>query len=166
MKQEISDWDGKSADHITLIYNLYKNEPAFTANLVQLIQQVPLQKGATWLLKHHLENHHKITAEEVLKVYDQLPRLEHWETKLHILQCMDFMPVAVENKQTVESFLRDGLANKNKFVRAWSYNGLYLLAMQYPEYQKEVRPLLEQALVEEAASVKARIRKLLKKGFE
>ena len=95
-----------------------------------------------------------------------LDRLEHWESKLHLLQSMPYMPIEKPVKQPVEFFLRNCLVDNVKFVRAWSYNSFHLLALQYPEYQAEVDKFFEMAMCDEVASVKARIRNILKqKGW-
>lgn len=62
-------------------------------------------------------------------------------------------------------FLRNCLISDNKFVRAWAYNGFYELALQYPAYKTEVKKFLDMAMKDEAASVKARVRNILKRGF-
>ena len=164
LQQEIADWDGKSADDIHLIYSRYFHAPAFISEVLSLIKQVPYQKGATWLLKKHLEDEGHLTLQQMGSIYRTLPKFEHWESKLHILQSMPFMPIRKSKVKVVESFLRNCLADQNKFVRAWTYNGFYLLAKQYPEYQAEVDQLLDQAMQNEAASVKARIRNILKQS--
>ncbi len=51
-----------------------------------------------------------------------------------------------------------------KFVRAWAYDAFYRLATQHPGYRPEVWRLLEQGMQEEAPSVKARIRQLLREA--
>ncbi len=61
--------------------------------------------------------------------------------------------------------MRKCLEDDNKFVRAWAYNGFYELAKQYPEYRTEAGQLFEMALRDEAASVKARVRNVMKQGF-
>ena len=53
-------------------------------------------------------------------------------------------------------------SRQEKFVRAWAYNGFYLLAVQHGEYEAEARQLLTMALRDEPASVKARVRNVLK----
>ena len=58
--------------------------------------------------------------------------------------------------------MRHNLTATNKFVRAWSYNGLYELARRDPVYLPEVEQIFELALRDEAPSVKARIRNLQK----
>jgi len=36
----------------------------------------PLQKGATWLLKRHFENNHRIEEDQITKIFELLPKLE------------------------------------------------------------------------------------------
>ncbi len=62
--------------------------------------------------------------------------------------------------RSVVTFLRVGLQDKNKFVRAWSYSGFYLLGQQYPEYQDEAKAYIVAAMQDEAPSVQARLRQL------
>jgi len=76
------------------------------------------------------------------------------------------IPIQKQDKKSVENFLRKTLYNSNKFVRAWTYNGFYLLAKQHPEYHDETEALLESAIKNEAPSVKARIRNILKKELK
>ena len=165
MNQKIAAWDGKSADDIGTIYENYHRKQEFVDTVLKLIKDVSCQKGATWLLKKWLESGKQLDNRCIQEAYDALPELEDWESKLHILQCIPFMPIEKHQKDNVESFLRVTLSDTNKFVRAWSYNGFYELAMQHPEYAKEAKQLFEVAVRDEAASVKARIRNIMKKGF-
>ncbi|WOO41064.1 hypothetical protein [Rubellicoccus peritrichatus] len=160
--QEIEKWDGKSADDIGQVYEDYGHQPDFTDLLIESMQHTSLQKGSTWLLKKHLESGEQLSDKQVSRIFKLLPRLEHWETKLHILQIMPYVLIRPAYKCGVESFLRECLKDKNKFVRAWAYNGFNELASQYEEYLAEAKQLLETALREEAPSVKARIRNILK----
>ncbi len=163
--QEIANWDGKSADIIKHIYQSYHKQPGFSDLIVRLINDVSYQKGATWLLKAYVESGNQLKQEQIKAVFVLLHKLEHWETKLHILQCLPFMPVGNTERKKLEIFLRKSLADSNKFVRAWTYNGFYELAMQYPEYQEETKQFFEMVMRDESASVKARIRNIMKKGF-
>ena len=165
IEQEIISCDGKSSGDLGAIYSRYKDNKAFVPQIVDLSKQEALRKGATWLLKHYLENGGVIDANQVSKMYKLLPKLNHWETKLHMLQCIPYMRIAKAEKEDVETFLRKCLVDSNKFVRAWAYNGLYEISSQYPEYKNETMQFFEMAMRDEAPSVKARIRNLLKKGF-
>ena len=162
MIQILKNWDGKSADDITAIYFDYCETPDFTNTIINLMQDTDLQNGAAWLLKKHLELGETLTTSQVEKIYTFLTKLSHWEAQLHILQSIPYLPISTKQKNFVEFFLRTCLTDKNKFVRAWTYNGFHELASQYPEYQNEVDAMLAEALQKEAASVKARIRNILK----
>ncbi|GJL65361.1 MAG: hypothetical protein NPIRA05_03320 [Nitrospirales bacterium] len=166
LKQEIVAWDGKSADGIRDIYARNCHASLFVSEILRLTKQKPLQKGTTWLLKRHLEKTGCLEPSDVKEVSQLLPKLEHWETKLHILQCIPYMPIPKTHKKKVETFLKECLAGDAKFVRAWAFSGFYELAVQYPEYQEETKKLFEVAMRVEAASVKARIRRVMKKGFQ
>ncbi len=165
IEREIIKWDGKSSSDINVIYNRYSNNDSFVSEIIKLIQQETLQKGTTWLLKRYLENGRAIAPNEISTIFNLLPKLEHWESKLHILQCIRFMQIAKTEKKGVEKFLRKCLTDSNKFVRAWAYHGFYEISIQYPEYKNETKQLFEIAMRDEASSVKARIRNVIKKGF-
>ena len=165
IEQEIAVWDGKSADEISAVYKRHCEQPVFIAAIIKLTKDTSYQKGATWLLKAWLESGKNLEEKDVKEVYGFLHTLEHWETKLHILQCIPFMPIGLTERRLVEAFLRETLTDENKFVRAWSYNGFYVLSTQYPEYVEETKLFFEMAMRDEAASVKARIRNLIRSGF-
>jgi hypothetical protein len=165
LEKEIVSWDGKSSGDIDAIYIRHRNDDSFVSKIIELSRQVGIQKGATWLLKRHLEGSHKLEGNEVAALLKLMPKLEHWESKLHILQCLPYIRVGRTEKCNVEIFLQKCLVDKNKFVRAWAYNGFYELSLQYPEYKEKTEQFFEMAMRDEAPSVKARIRNILKKGF-
>ena len=84
----------------------------------------------------------------------------HWEASLHLLQMLPGWPIPRGKTKRLAKRLRENLEADNKFVRAWCYNGLFELARQHGEFRDEVSQLLDQAEQTEAASVKARIRKI------
>ncbi len=57
------------------------------------------------------------------------------------------------------------LTDHNKFVRAWSYNGFFELSRQHSEYLDETKQFFQMTMRDEAPSVKARIRNIMKTGF-
>lgn len=151
-------------DVIQATYDTYHHSDSFITSLINYLQQIELEKGASWLLKKHLENDNKLSAVEVTQIMKLLSQLQHWETKLHILQLLPYLTIKKADKKKLEYFLRACLPEQNKFVRAWTYNGFYLLAKQHREYQSETEELLKMGLRDESASIKARIRNILKNG--
>ena len=165
LEQEIAAWDGKSAADIKAVYDACHTQPAFAEMIVELVVKREHEKGATWLLKAWLEAGNKLKRTQVKVIYNQFGKLEHWEAKLHVLQSMPFMPIDEADREKVYSFLKATLTDPNKFVRAWSYNGFYELSRQHSQYLSETKHFFEMAMGDEAPSVKARIRNILKKGF-
>ncbi|GAA3932837.1 hypothetical protein [Litoribacillus peritrichatus] len=162
----IRRWNGKSSEDIESLYTALVDQPDFEDRLVSaLAGDEEIHRGASWLLKHHLEHRHALTDAQVSEVLDQLPLLKNWEAKLHILQCLTYIAVPLEHRNTVEEFVRSCLTEINKFVRAWAYNAMFELACQFPDLQPEVEVMFEAASEDEAASVKARVRNIQKQGF-
>jgi len=146
IEKKLSGWDGKSADFINFLYECHARESGFTSEIIRLIEQEAYQKGATWLLKKYFEAGNSLTLEQSNKIYSLLPQLKLWEVKLHVLQCIPYMPIPQTKKKMLEAFLRKTLIDQNKFVRAWSYNGFYQLSLQYPEYQQETEQFFVMAM--------------------
>jgi len=165
IEHELSNWNGKSASDIQAIYDNYHSEPSFDETIIKLSLSLAHERGATWLLKTWLEAENTLESSQITSLYGAFKQLEYWESKLHMLQCIPFMPIAKKNKNVVYNFLRWTLTDQNKFVRAWSYNGFYELSKQHPEYLDETKQYFDMAMRDEAPSVKARIRNILKKGF-
>ena len=165
IERKIAKWDGKSAGYIKAVYASHKEDNHFPIKILSMLEHAPLELGATWLLKAWLESGNRLDSKQVKKVYRSLSNFEHWGARLHVLQSMPFMPIGRPECEKVYNFLKNNLSDTNKFVRAWTYNGFYELARQYPEYVDKTKKYFELAMKDEAASVKARIRNLLKKGF-
>ena len=165
LKVEIQLWDGKSAADIKAIYDNHFSEVHFIDSTLSLLNDETIQTGASWLLKEWLSQNNQLNHKQTAVIFDNLLALKSWESKLHILQCLPFITIDTQHKAGTEHFLRLTLTDNNKFVRAWSYNGFYELAKHHNEYKDEAKQLFEMAMRDEAASVKARIRNILKTGF-
>lgn len=165
LRQAILNWDGKSSDYLAGVYQKLACQADAITQLVKLMAEPACQPGASWLLKQHLAHLQELTPVQQNRLLDIFVALDCWQTQLHLLQCFAAFIVDASRKTAVEAKLRWGLSHSNKFVRAWSFHGLFYLAKQYPDMQDEVTQLLETALVDEPASVKARVRSLLKLGF-
>ena len=159
----IIGWDGQSADDIRRIYQDCHQHQDFLSQLLSSLARDKVQRGASWLLKHYLSRGHVLHAAQTNEIYTVLFRLTDWQTKLHILQAMLYLPISVETAASTAVFLRRHLSDENTFIRAWAYNGFYLLSQQYPAFKTECDKLFAMALEDESAAVKARIRNA-KKG--
>jgi hypothetical protein len=165
IKSALKEWDGKSAADIKAIYDIYQTELNFVNDIVELSFICDYENAATWLLKAWLEDGNQLKQSQIKTICCSLNQLQHWQAKLHLLQCIPYMPIAEAENETLHTFLRMTLTHQNKFVRAWSYNGFYELSKSYPQYKTETKQYFELAMRDEAPSVKARIRNIMKKGF-
>lgn len=165
LAEKTSQWSAKSAQDMRVIYDAYAKASNFVPSLMKLILEPHSQTGATWLLKHFLETDGTLTAEQNSGFFLALQSLENWESKLHMLQCLSHVTIGQLQCPRLEEFLHDCLSDDNKFVRAWAYNGFFHLAKQHPHYQEEVEHRMQQAKETEAASIRARIRILMRTGF-
>ena len=165
LKEGIVNWDGKEATKILNLYEQHHKDKKFLPEIVSLLAKREHQMAASWLLKKYLERKNPIDSDTIFVIYSEILSVQDWEAKLHILQSIPYLPIPSIKKEIVEKFLRDCLVDKNKFVRAWAYGGFYLLADQFPEYQDEAKQFIDSAMINESASIKARIRNATKKGF-
>lgn len=165
LKAEVVAWNGKSKDVISGIFRAHREQPDFINGVIEIIDTSSCERGATWILKAWLEEHNELRSDHVATIFRSLNKLQHWEAKLHVLQSLPYLPISAKEKKRVEAFLRMTLMDENKFVRAWSYNGFFELSRQHPEYRDETQRFFDMAMRDEAASVKARIRNLMAKGF-
>ena len=160
--EEIASWDGRSATALQSTYERYGDEDGFLATVLEHIAEVELQRAATWLLKRHLEAGYSLSPGGSRAILGALSEQEHWESKLHILQCLSYLEIPEDESVGLEQFLDSCLESDNKFLRAWAYNGFNELSLRFPRYREEVNRMLARAGESEAPSVRARIRNILK----
>lgn len=165
LKAEVAAWDGKTAADITHIYESHKGDPRLGTRLVAALGDPSCERGITWLIKHHLEQGWDgATPKQAGAIIGALEKAAHWETRLHILQCLDHLEIPEETTTSLAACLTDTVGDDAKFVRAWAYHGWYRLADQHPSFSIQARTVLEQANGSEtAASARVKIRNALKK---
>lgn len=160
LKAGLQQWDGKSTDDLCSLYLQYKDSASFVKQLISLLVEGESAIGASWLIKHYLDERQQLSKAQTRTVINTLANCEHWQTRLHLLQCLPYLTIEETQRKLVEAFARAGLQDVNKFVRAWSYNGLCLLAERFTELQDEAKSIVAMAMKDEAASVKARLRNI------
>ena len=154
----------QSAEDIKNIYDLHSQHSQFFTEIIKHANAPSLQKGSTWLIKRHLERINDVEDEISQTILELIPSLKEWESRLHVLQSLQYLKIPSKRKRTVELFAKSSIEDNNKFVRAWGYSGFYELARQYSTYQDEATSFMEMAMRDEPASVKARIRQVMSKG--
>ena len=162
LSKEIGSWDGKSAAVLQSTYERHCADEDFVATILMYVADVKSQRASTWLLKKYLEAGNSLSVADCRMVISVLSNQDHWESKLHLLQCVPYLNIHEDDCVDFENFLNICIRSENKFVRAWAYNGFNELSMRFPRYRKEVDGMLARASESETASVRARIRNILK----
>ena len=153
--------DKPDTEALQRIYEQYGSEPDFERALVEHFGGKS-EVCATWLLKHHLSTVGKLEHFSGSRLIERLRVLKEWQAKLHILQCLHWLVFKEEDRATLERFVREQLAQDNKFVRAWAYSGFYVLANQFTQYREECKSFFKLAEKDEPGSVQARLRQLMR----
>jgi hypothetical protein len=163
LQNALTEWDGSTKSNLTDIYHHFADRDNFSAVLISAVDNQKQQNAATWLIKFYLTQGNTFPDDSDSKLLDKLCQLKSWQSKLHMLQSIQYIRIDQQRKRVVERFIRKEISSENKFVRAWSYSAFYFLCLQYPEYQSDVRDFFRLALADEPASVTARIRNILKR---
>ena len=143
-------------------YDLNHGKEDFSENLLNQLPNDEFENANTWLLKRYLENGNRLPANIEIRILDLLPQLSVWEAKLHLLQILPYITVPKSRSSIIREILLAFIDENNKFIRAWACNGLYHLQTCHHEYKTEMITILNKAYSNEAPSIKARIRNILR----
>ena len=161
----IAEYDGKRIEGLASIAAEIEPSTAVLQALCDLVggEDARRQSAASWLLRRYVSAGARLSQGQTKQVLCDLLRASHWEARLHILQMLEELAVpATHIKQLWPALIAQTTA-VNKFIRAWSYHGIVVIADQHPPYRERARSLLAAADQDEAASVRARIRRIRKK---
>lgn len=164
LQQALQEFDGKEVAPLATFLAATPYDEQLGDLLLErtTLADQQMQRGATWLLKRAGEEGAVFSSEQASQMVDLLGSVTHWEARLHLLQLFATVPIASERRSEAFTRCRALSEDENKFVRAWAYNALHVLATAEPAFRDEVTGLLMRAQHEEAASVRARIRNAVK----
>lgn len=160
----LQTWDDKRVAYAKAMYQQLYTQSDFITNLIAITEQFPkLRHNTTWLIKHHADQNGTFTKEQSHDIAQLLSNLNNWAEKLHILQTMPSLHISEEDFDTWESFIGEHLDYSQNFVRTSAYHGLYVLSQYQTEMKPDILVIFKEALESDsAASVRARLRKLIK----
>lgn len=160
----LKQWNGKQTGLLSSIYHENVHNPKFWEELLEIYLNYPdLENATTWLFKHQLDTKRELEVSIVNQLLLRANNVMHWEAQLHLLQIIPSVTLDSTVLESVEQLIRKGLESKNKFVRAWSYTGMYELSFHWPTLKNELLFLCNKGIETESASVKVRIKKVLQK---
>lgn len=167
IKKILEDFDGRHTGELnTILETLERSQKQLLAllKLAQSSKEPSVEIGATWLIKNLMEQGTRLDEKASFKLAEALPLMKDKDSVLHLLQAIPFISFTEEIDQLLLESCDDILREQDyKFARAWAFNCLGLVAQHQKKYQSKILKRLNHALEEEPASVKARIRNVLKK---
>ncbi|GAB6041913.1 hypothetical protein [Endothiovibrio diazotrophicus] len=167
LKTALDGWNGKDTATLASLYEEMAGDARLFSRLADSIERGgTVQIAATWLIKHHIEQGHAPSPAESRELLGRSEALDPWQSRLHLLQMIEHLSLDEVEQRPLEHFIRQALADRNKFVRAWAYHAFHHLARRFPAYRREALQLEEMALRDEPPAVKARVRRLRRLGFD
>lgn len=165
LRSELAAWNG-SAAALDALHAHHAEAADYPHHLAELLDTPALHKGVGGLLKRHFAAHPEMAPPELADaLLTRLAELRAWEARLNFLQFLAHLPIPAARLAETTAFVRTCLADSNRFVRAWAYHGMYVLACQHPPMRGEVAEILAMGLRDEPAAVRARICHCLEQGF-
>ena len=159
------NWDGKSVDVLRQYFGDCCHEEHFLSQSIDLCYKSGnAQVAGAWMVKQHLADGGFLDELEIERWIASFQNADIWTSYLLMLQGLSHLPIPPQSRGLAEVFIRRCLEMENKFIRAWSYHCFYHLSRQYTDLKKEADSLMEAGLEFEAASVRAAIRKALRKN--
>ena len=89
-------------------------------------------------------------------------KLSLWEARLHIMQLIPKFELTAEMVPLFEWFVRGAMNDSKKFVKAAAYQAYFTLIKFKPELKDDLITQCHYAMENESASIKSKVRKILK----
>lgn len=161
LTQALFDFDGKSTAPMERFAAAYSADARLVADLCDFAggDDRNVQAAATWLLKRFGVTGAQLSPSQSETLLSLLIQETGWLSRIHVLQMMDALIVPLSLAAPLMSALAAQATGANTFIRAWSVHGAATLADQHPEFRDRALDLLAAAEQDEAASVRARIRR-------
>ena len=118
---------------------------------------------AIWIVRKLTETSPELLSKYKPILLNDLTQSPFWEVKAELCHIIPNLKLDYEEIKGAIAFFKNNLDDKSKIVKAWSLDALYEFSKIEPKITSEVERLLQMALKDEAASVRARARKILKK---
>lgn len=161
LSQALFDFDGKSTGPLETFAAAYSADADLVAELCEFAggEDGNRRDAATWLLKRFGVTGAQLSPSQGATLLGLLMQETGWLCRIHVLQMMDTLTVPSSLAEPLLDALERQAAGANTFIRAWSVHGAAVLGEQHPAYRDRVLDLVVMAEQDQAASVRARIRR-------
>lgn len=158
----VRDYDGRDVEPLAKAYKAFASADGFTDHVLRLCSADNALEGeaATWLLKAIMDDGGGLTPAQTRQLVGIAGHFSSWQAQLHVCQCIGRLEVEPDDADRLVDWLTPLLSNERPFLRAWSLDALSALAEQHAVYGDAFSNALSVAGSDDAASVRARARKL------
>lgn len=166
LEQKLLEYDGRNVDPFREVAELLEESDAGLEEILGLLErpESELQVGASWVLKELVDQGRSLTDDEAARARGLLWAVEEPFARLHLLQLLPTLlgdgsegPAEIE-PELWGACVRDTEAD-NRFVRAWAFYGLGLVAARDERYRPEAEARLAAAAESETGAVRVRVRR-------
>ena len=158
----LADYDGKQ---VAVLERILSSTPPGAATLDELITlatspEARVAAGATWLLRRYIADT-PLSRDQTARLVTLLPAVSDVWARLHVCQSARSLAFTEADADGFADFIRECRGSKRPFLRAWATDALHVLATSHHKFDEEAARAIEEALADEAASVRARARRIL-----
>lgn len=164
LRAALLEFDGKALSDLSETGLRFKQDSHYFKQLVRLAgdRAAHIDRGATWLLKDHLDQGGALAPDLVEPLLRQLLTEPSWGAALHILQSVRHLDLRRIDEPAIFDAMIAYSSHARPFVRAWAVDAMVRMACVFPDQQARARAAIETASRDPAASVRARARHLSK----
>ena len=164
LRAALLGFDGKAVSYLSETAVKFRANPNYLSDLVGLANdpEAHIAAGATWLVKDHLESGEAFADPLVEPFLRSLESAPSWGAILHVLQSVQYLDLSQIDDPNLFDAVYQHVAHARPFIRAWAVDAACRLAERLPDRRPQARQALDAALQDEAASVRARARRIAK----
>lgn len=164
LREELAAFDGKALTILGEIEARHDTKTGYRNALTALASDPTpaIASGATWLIKHYLENDGLLTPYQIDQLLSATPSMTDWMAQLHLCQSIQYLELSEEEAIILIPWLDILMSHQRAFLRAWALDALCHLTRQHAVFSHIAIVALETAEADTAASVRARARNIRK----
>ena len=160
--ERLAEFDGRSLSVLGEIEAQFGVHDGYLDDLIALAgdRNGAVSGGSTWLLKAYLERGGESSQSQTAEFAKQLSGITEWSAQLHVCQSVQYLRLDLGAAEILAVWLAPLLTHGRPFVRAWSLDALWRTARQHSAFSRQADAALAAAMLDPAASVRARARNL------
>ena len=152
LASELARFDGRNVAPFRRVARHARRAATPARELVAIARRrsPALQIGATWVIKDLLEDGWDPGPRFAGSLVTLLRTVDAPDATLHLLQSLPHVRIPPTREAALLAAIEPALSSEHRFVRAWAYNALGLIAMQNPKLRAKVEQQFAAALRSEA----------------